>query len=108
MQTGQNSIAPENSLPQLGHLRWGSVLIDLTDLQMGFKVSQSAWISSYEFFVSSSFKAASAVDRIQGVVLERGKQKRANTGVGRGKEIGRINIRTTHTKTAKRTDGFSR
>jgi hypothetical protein len=30
MQTGQNSIAPENSLPQLGQVRWGSVLIVLT------------------------------------------------------------------------------
>ena len=27
MQTGQNSIAPENSLPQLGQVRWGPVLI---------------------------------------------------------------------------------
>jgi hypothetical protein len=33
MQTGQNSIAPENSLPQLGQVRWGSVLMDLTVLQ---------------------------------------------------------------------------
>ena len=32
MQTGQNSIAPENSLPQLGQVRWGSVLIDLSVL----------------------------------------------------------------------------
>src|ERR1700751_6084346 len=30
MQTGQNSIPPENSLPQLGQVRWGSVLTDLT------------------------------------------------------------------------------
>jgi hypothetical protein len=29
MQTGQNSIAPENSLPQLGQVRWDSVLMDL-------------------------------------------------------------------------------
>jgi hypothetical protein len=29
MHTGQNSIAPENSLPQLGQVRWGSVLTDL-------------------------------------------------------------------------------
>ena len=34
MQTGQNSIAPENSLPQLGQVRWGSVLMDLTALRM--------------------------------------------------------------------------
>jgi hypothetical protein len=27
MQTGQNSIAPENSLPQLGQVRWGSALM---------------------------------------------------------------------------------
>jgi len=33
MQTGQNSIAPENSLPQLGQVRWGSVLMALTALQ---------------------------------------------------------------------------
>jgi len=33
MQTGQNSIAPENSLPQLGHVRWRSVLMALTALQ---------------------------------------------------------------------------
>jgi hypothetical protein len=33
MQTGQNSIAPENSLPQLGQVRWGSALMDLTVLQ---------------------------------------------------------------------------
>jgi hypothetical protein len=32
MQTGQNSIAPENSLPQLGQVRWGSVLMVLTAL----------------------------------------------------------------------------
>jgi hypothetical protein len=25
--TGQNSIAPENSLPQLGQVRWGSAVI---------------------------------------------------------------------------------
>ena len=33
MQTGQNSIAPENSLPQLGQVRWGSMLMILTALQ---------------------------------------------------------------------------
>jgi hypothetical protein len=33
MQTGQNSIAPENSLPQLGQVCWGSVLMGLTVLQ---------------------------------------------------------------------------
>jgi hypothetical protein len=33
MQTGQNCIAPENSLPQLGQVRLGSVLIFLTALQ---------------------------------------------------------------------------
>jgi hypothetical protein len=31
--TGQNSIAPANSLPQLGQVRWGSVLMVLTALQ---------------------------------------------------------------------------
>jgi hypothetical protein len=33
MQTGQNSITPESSLPQLGQVRWGSVLMALTVLQ---------------------------------------------------------------------------
>jgi hypothetical protein len=33
MHTGQNSIAPENSLPQLGQVRWGSMLMILTALQ---------------------------------------------------------------------------
>jgi hypothetical protein len=32
-QTGQNSIAAENSLPQLGQVRWGSVIMALTALQ---------------------------------------------------------------------------
>jgi hypothetical protein len=32
-QTGQNSIAPESSLPQLGQVRWVFVLIVLTALQ---------------------------------------------------------------------------
>jgi hypothetical protein len=33
MQTGQNSIAPESSLPQLGQVRWDSALMVLTALQ---------------------------------------------------------------------------
>jgi hypothetical protein len=33
MHTGQNSIASENSLPQLGQVRWGSSFIGLTALQ---------------------------------------------------------------------------
>src|SRR5260221_10485253 len=33
LQTGQSSIAPENSLPQLGQVRWGSLLMALTILQ---------------------------------------------------------------------------
>src|SRR5260221_6095791 len=33
MHTGQSSIAPESSLPQLGQVRWGSVLMTLTALQ---------------------------------------------------------------------------
>jgi hypothetical protein len=32
MQTGQNSIAPENSLPQLEQVRWSSALMDLAAL----------------------------------------------------------------------------
>src|SRR6516164_2137105 len=38
MQTGQNSIAPENSLPQLGQVRWGSVFMDLTVLPRRLKL----------------------------------------------------------------------
>jgi hypothetical protein len=33
MQTGQNSIAPENPLPQLGQMRWDTVFMHLTALQ---------------------------------------------------------------------------
>jgi hypothetical protein len=33
MQTGQNSIAPENLFPQLGQVRLGSALMFLTALQ---------------------------------------------------------------------------
>jgi hypothetical protein len=33
MQTGQNPIAPENSLPQLGQVRWGSALMLLIAVQ---------------------------------------------------------------------------
>src|SRR6516162_76831 len=38
MQTGQNSIAPENSLPQLGQMRWGSVFMDLSALPRRVKL----------------------------------------------------------------------
>jgi len=38
MQTGQNSIAPENSLPQLGQVRWGSVFMNLTVLPRRLKL----------------------------------------------------------------------
>jgi hypothetical protein len=36
MHTGQNSIAPENSLPQLGQVRFASVLMDATALPPQF------------------------------------------------------------------------
>src|SRR5215469_13057449 len=38
MQTGQNSIAPESSLPQLGQVRCGSVFMDLTVLPRRLKL----------------------------------------------------------------------
>jgi hypothetical protein len=41
MHTGQNSIAPENSLPQLGQVRWGSVFMDLTVLRRGLKLGKA-------------------------------------------------------------------
>ena len=37
MQTGQNSIAPENSLPQLGRVRLSSVFMGLIALQPQFE-----------------------------------------------------------------------
>jgi hypothetical protein len=40
MQTGQNSIALESSLPQLGQVRWGSVFMDLTVLRMRLKLGE--------------------------------------------------------------------
>jgi hypothetical protein len=42
MQTGQNSIAPENSLPQLGQVRWGSGFMDLTVPQPQFEWKPTA------------------------------------------------------------------
>ena len=38
MQTGQKFIAPENSLPQLGQVRWGSVLMALAALSRRLKL----------------------------------------------------------------------
>jgi hypothetical protein len=38
MHTGQNSIAPENSLPQLGQVRWRSALMGLTVLPRRLKL----------------------------------------------------------------------
>jgi hypothetical protein len=38
MQTGQNSIAPENSLPQIEQMRRDSVFMDLTVLPRGLKL----------------------------------------------------------------------
>jgi hypothetical protein len=43
MQTGQNSIAPENSLPQLGQVRWGGVFMDLTALQPQTTPRSTEW-----------------------------------------------------------------
>jgi hypothetical protein len=42
MQTGQNSIAPENSLPQLGQVRWDSVFMDLI---VRLKLRKEQWNS---------------------------------------------------------------
>jgi hypothetical protein len=38
MHTGQDSIAPENSLPQRGQVRWDSVFMDLTILPRRLKL----------------------------------------------------------------------
>jgi hypothetical protein len=43
MQTGQNSIAPENSLPQIEQVRWGSVLMGLTAFQPKATPRSSEW-----------------------------------------------------------------
>jgi hypothetical protein len=37
MQTGQNSIVPENTLPQLWQVRWVSVLMFSTVIQLQFQ-----------------------------------------------------------------------
>ena len=42
MQTGQNSIAPENSLPQIEQVRWGSV-------RMGLTGPPGSWIYEIKF-----------------------------------------------------------
>jgi hypothetical protein len=42
MHTGQNSIPPENSLPQLGQVRWDSVFMDPTALQPQFERKPTA------------------------------------------------------------------
>jgi len=43
MHTGQNSIAPENSLPQLGQVRWGSLLMALAALQPQHHHARTEW-----------------------------------------------------------------
>ena len=86
MQTGQNSIAPENSLPQLGQVRTGSVFIGLLRMKVEGALRRLAY-QGVRILCLLLFMEASPVDRIQEVVLERSKQKRLNTGVGRGKEI---------------------
>jgi hypothetical protein len=48
MQTGQNSIAPENSLPQLEQVRWGSVLMALTALQAQSEPKATRFTERYE------------------------------------------------------------
>jgi hypothetical protein len=40
MHVGQNSIAPENSLPQHGQVCWGSVFMDLTVLPRRLKLRE--------------------------------------------------------------------
>jgi hypothetical protein len=42
MHTGQNSFAPENSLPQLAQVRWVSAFMDLTVLQPPFEPKPTA------------------------------------------------------------------
>jgi hypothetical protein len=41
MQTGQNSIAPENSLPQLGQVRRDFVFINLTLLPLRLRLRKA-------------------------------------------------------------------
>src|SRR6516164_4276324 len=45
MQTGQNSIAPENSLPQLGQVHWDSVFMDLIVIPRRLKLRKEQWNS---------------------------------------------------------------
>ena len=50
MQIGQNSISPESSLPQLGQVRWGSVLMDLTALWPRSEPKTTAGRSVFTFY----------------------------------------------------------
>ena len=45
MQTGQDPIAPENSLPQLGQVRWGSALMALAVLRMRLRLRKANGIA---------------------------------------------------------------
>jgi hypothetical protein len=49
MQTGQNSIAPESSLPQLGQVRWDSEFMDLTTVQPQFEPKATPRIHRVRF-----------------------------------------------------------
>jgi hypothetical protein len=77
MHTGQNSIAPESSLPQVGQVRWGCVLIVLTALQSQPELKatprstkwceigqHSAWHSVVRFTSNRVFRNTSALNRV--------------------------------------------
>jgi hypothetical protein len=78
MQTGQNSIAPANSLPQIEQTRRDSVFIGLTALFCCQKLDRLESIAFFglfciqlhKFFVSFSFMAVGTVIHIGEVVLE--------------------------------------
>jgi len=53
MQTGQNSISAENSLPQLGQVRWGSALMVLIGVRNVIKPSKTARKLSRTFLLNA-------------------------------------------------------
>ena len=77
MHTGQNSIAPESSLPQVGQVRWVSVLIVLSALQSQLEPKatprstewceigqHSTWHSFVRFTSNRVFGNTSALNRV--------------------------------------------
>jgi hypothetical protein len=77
MQTGQNSIAPENSLPQLGQVRWSSVLMGLTALQPHSELKATPRSTQWCEIVQRHALANVGPASIASICISRGYQIRA-------------------------------